>query len=632
MKIKTDKSLIQHIQQRVSTLRSDSAEQLRQKGLALKYDASVGRKLESLIPTAFSLVIEASRRTLEMTPYDVQIYGAIQIAHGHLAEMKTGEGKTLTATMPLYLHALSGRGAHLATVNDYLAQRDMDLMGPIFRQLGLSVGLIQTDMQPADRQLAYRKDITYGTAKEFGFDFLKDRLKNLNSGKANQNSDNVQRELNFVLVDEADSILIDEARTPLIIGIVDSREAQIQQDCFRWAANHAEQFIEGTDFEFDHELRKTELLRAGHQKIRGLGQTISTRLVSMREMNRYIENAIKVRRDFQLDKNYVIRDGKIEIVDEFTGRVAEGRKWQEGIHQSVEAKEKVEITPATQHGATVTLQSFFQRYRKFAGMTGTAWTSRAEFKKVYRKKVVRIPTNQPIDRRPLPTKVFLDFKSKMQAIANEVVEMIEAGRAVLVGTRSIEQSESLARLLTDRRINHQVLNANNLSREAEIIAGSGRAGCVTVATNMAGRGTDFLLSDEVRSAGGLHVILSELHESQRIDWQLIGRGCRQGDPGSFRIFTALDDELLETGLGSEAVSRLVAKYQAISDQTISDQTISGTTTSKPLPIDAFRHFQTAQMKIEKKHMVDRTVLRRQDKEKHERQFAMGLDPYCEVVR
>ena len=620
--IRTDKSLVHRIRGRAKALRGHSAEELRHKGLSLKYEASVGRKIESLIPTAFSLVIEATRRTLEMTPYDVQIYGAIQIACGHLAEMKTGEGKTLTATLPLYLHALSGRGAHLATVNDYLAQRDMEQMGPIFRQLGLSVGLIQTDMPPAERQKAYRQDITYGTAKEFGFDFLKDRLKNLDSGMAERNSDDVQRELNFVLVDEADSILIDEARTPLIIGIVDSREAQIQEDCFRWAAENAGEFIEGTDFEFDRDLRKIELLRAGYQKIRQLRQTISTRLVSMREMNRYIENAIKVRRDFQLDKNYVIRDGKVEIVDEFTGRVAEGRKWQEGIHQSVEAKEKIDVTPATQHGATVTLQSFFQRYRKFAGMTGTAWTSRAEFKKVYRKKVVRIPTNKPINRLQLPTQVYVDFNSKMQAIATEIEVMVDQGRAVLVGTRSIEQSESLAHLLTTRRINHQVLNANNLSREAEIIAGSGRAGCVTVATNMAGRGTDFLLSDEVRATGGLHVILSELHESQRIDWQLIGRGCRQGDPGSFRIFTALDDELLEVGLGSQAVARLVSNYQPD----------SGSLAARPLPMEAFRHFRAAQVKIEKKHMVDRTVLRRQDKEKHERQFAMGMDPYCEVVR
>ena len=613
-----DYATIGRIRRFVKQFSKLSDEALQQRGLALKYDAMTGAKIDRLIPESFALVSESARRSTGMIPYDVQLLGGIQIARGHVAEMKSGEGKTLTATLPAYLHALYAKGAHVVTVNDYLAQRDYDLMSGVFRRLGLSTGVIVASDEPDQRRVAYQKDVTYGTAKEFGFDFLRDRMKIAGqTSRLAASTDRVQRELNFVLVDEADSVLIDEARTPLIVGIVNQEEEAIAADCFNWASRYSDSFERDVDYTYEFEKRKVELTHAGIDKLRRLPQTQNTTKVSIKRLYNYMENAIKVRIEFHLDQHYAVVEDKIMIIDEFTGRPAEGRQWQGGIHQSVEAKEGLEITPATGQGATVTLQSFFRLYRFFGGMSGTVWSSRREFKKVYRKKVVRIPTNKPIQRSQLPTRVYANEARKFDAVVDDVVQQLETGRAVLVGTRNVDQSERLSNLLREKDIHHQVLNAHRLDFEAEIVKKSGGKGCVTVATNMAGRGTDFMLDPAVRSAGGLHVILTEVHESQRIDWQLIGRGSRQGEPGSYRIFVSMEDEILKKGLGPEKADRLkkrFAKYKGA------------------LARNTFSYFTTAQRKVERKHLVDRMILLKQDQERHEQHFEMGQDPYCDGVR
>ena len=597
-----------------------SDQELRERGLSLKYKATTGSSVNDLVPAAFALAYESVRRTTGKTLYPVQVYAGIQLARCQTAEMKTGEGKTLTATLPTFLHALFDRGAHVVTVNDYLAKRDFELMGPIYQRLGLSVGVVQSDDAPEARRAAYRKDITYGTAKEFGFDFLRDRMTMAASSSFGAAENLVMRELYYVLVDEADSVLIDEARTPLIIGVVDAEEEMQKRSCIQWAAQHADKFVEKVDFKYEHDKKKVTLLNNGIGKTRELPQNSETKKVSIRKIYEYIENAIKVKRDFQLDQHYVVRDGKIAIVDEFTGRIAEGRQWQRGIHQAVEAKEQIEITPATRQGASVTLQSFFRRYENFAGMSGTLWTSRREFKKVYKKKVVRIPTHRPVNRKRLPTRIFADAESKMNAVVIEAAEVAESGRAVLIGTRSVESSVWISNSFSEKGIAHRVLNANHDEQEAEIVGQSGIAGQITVATNMAGRGTDIVLDERVQLQGGLHVILTELHESQRIDWQLIGRGSRQGDPGSYRIFLSLEDELLLSGLGP------------VKSKSLKDRFLKKRFANRLLSPSLIHFFRQAQTKVEHNHLVDRMILMKQDKERHERHFEMGMDPYCDVVQ
>ena len=613
-----DVSTIRQIRRLMKKFSGLSDEELQQRGLALKYNAMTGAKIDALIPEAFALVSLVAERVLKMSPYDCQLFGGIQIARGHIAEMKTGEGKTLTATLPAYLHALFGRGCHVVTVNDYLAKRDHELMGGVFHALGLTSGVITADLKPEERSHGYRQDVTYGTAKEFGFDFLRDRMKIAGSRfKGSAAAASLQRELFYVLVDEADSILIDEARTPLIVGISNPEEEALKQACYQWATRHASSFEEKKHFRYEQDKQKVTLMNAGVDLLRRLPQDNFTKRVPIRHLYRYTENAIKVQRDFHLDQHYAVIDQEIVIIDEFTGRPAEGRQWQGGIHQSVEAKEGVPISPATGQGAMVTLQSFFRLYRGFGGMSGTLWTSRHEFKKVYDKKVVRVPTNKPVKRSQVPVQVYANIDSKLAAVAEQVVEKVKAGRAVLVGTRNVDRSQQLSSLMTQLGIEHEVLNANELEREADIVARSGRAGAVTVATNMAGRGTDFLLEDSVRDAGGLHVILTEIHESARIDWQLIGRGARQGMPGSFQIFVSMEDELLKQGLGPEKAAKLMSGFKGRGGL---------------LPRSAYDWFLKAQKKLERKHLVDRMILLKQDQQRHEQHFEMGQDPYCDVVQ
>jgi preprotein translocase subunit SecA len=588
-----------------------------------------GEPLSSLLAEAFSLVREAGRRALNMRHFDVQLLGGAALFDGCIAEMQTGEGKTLTATLPLYLHSLAGNGAHLATVNDYLAERDADWMQPLYQLLGVSVGKVLTDCDSDARRKAYACDITYGTAKEFGFDFLRDRLllraqgrmqsDFLGEGSAERwtarGDQPVQRGMHFALVDEADSILIDEARTPLIIGSLgdETRDAVIAT--YAWAAEHAPKFVLKEHYTLEEDTRKVELNAKGRQLVRGLPRNSDMALMPLVDLYDYTERAIKVLHDFHLDRQYVIRDGEIVIVDEFTGRLAEGRKWRDGIHQAIEAKEKIEITVPTGQAARITVQDLFHRYKSLAGMTGTASTSAPELAKIYKTPVVLVPTNRPPQRVRLPDQVHGTMLDKFQAIVKETQEMVSKGRPVLIGTRSIDKSLVLSKLLSDAGIAHDVLNANEIAREAEIVAKAGERARVTVATNMAGRGTDVKLTAGVRELGGMHVICTELHDAARVDRQLIGRCGRQGDPGSYCQYLSLDDEILRSGYGMK-------RYEQLSQL------------GKKQP-GPFHHlsplFRKAQRRVERKHFRDRMMLLHHERERTKMQREMGQDPYLDTA-
>ena len=601
--------------------------ELRKRSLSLRYRARSGELLARLLPEAFALVREAGRRTIDMRHFDVQILGGIAMFHRSIVEMQTGEGKTLTATLPMYLYALAGKGCSLATVNDYLAKRDAEWMGPIYRALGLSVGVIQTEMRQPERRKAYACDVTYGTAKEFGFDFLRDRLllRRIREGEGDLlgamlgqqtgggHEKPVQREPFFALVDEADSILIDEARTPLIISALPTEEQKLAVECYGWSAGVIEEFVEDVDYEYDHDKKSVELTREGRQKVRMLAKPEALDTVGMFHIYQYVERAIRVDREFNLDRQYVVVDGEVVIVDEFTGRMSEGRKWRDGIHQAVEAKEGVEVTVETGQAARVTVQDFFLRFENLAGMTGTARASARELRKIYRCRVIPVPTNRPLIRKRLPDMVFGHADAKWEAVVEEVCRLHAQGRPVLIGTRSIDKSEHLSRLLKERGIEHQVLNAHHIEEEADIVARAGLPAKVTVSTNMAGRGTDIKLGEGIAELGGLHVICTEMHDSARIDWQLRGRSGRQGDPGSFQQYLALDDELLFTGLGPEK-SR---KYEAIGQQN------NGS-------CDRYRRvFRRAQRKVERRHLRDRKALMYFEKQRKKMQRQMGQDPFLD---
>ena len=602
-------AMISKIRQATAPLQSLSEADLRYRSLELKHLAMTGSTKRELVVKGFPLVVEAARRSLGMIHHDVQLLCGIEVVQGNIAEMKTGEGKTLTAALVGYLLALYGQGVHMVTFNDYLAMRDCEQLRPIYSLLGLTVDVLTEKMKAPQRAQAYRCDITYGAAKEFGFDFLRDRLEQAATGNPQSG---VMRGTNYALVDEADSILIDEARTPLIIGIQDLAEARLSNQCFRWAASHAAAFTERQHFDYDPITQRVHLNIEGVKLARRLPQSDATPNASIGEIYEYLQNAIRARRDLHLDRDYTIRDGEIIIIDEFTGRPAEGRQWQHGIHQSVQAKEGLEITPATRTAASITIQSFFRRYKMFGGMTGTAWTSRREFARVYKKRVVRIPTHRPVLRRQMPPAVFANTQQKFVAVAESARRMIERGRPVLIGTRSVAKSELLAAQLEQCGLPYQILNAKLLAREADIVAQAGLSATITIATNMAGRGTDIRLSPDVRAAGGLHVILTEAHESQRIDWQLIGRGSRQGDPGSFQIMVALDDEILETGFGKPRAQRLLARYWRARPEQLTR---------------LFSLFGRAQRRTERRHLTDRLIVLRHDFEKKKSHFAMGQDPY-----
>lgn len=620
--------LLEQINELEPVLQQESDAQLRKRSLSMRFRAKSGERLDKMLVEAFALVREAAVRTLRLRHFDTQMIGGMTLFYGNIAEMDTGEGKTLTATLPMYLRALPGKGAHLATVNDYLACRDAETMGPIYRLLGMTIGVIETPDTSEKRRVAYGCDITYGTAKEFGFDFLRDRLLLRRMGRQaadflgegsserwDQSGEQpVQRGAYFGLVDEADSVLIDEARTPLIIGSLGDKAREQVVATYQWAAEHAPSFIEDEHYDYDHDSKKAELTAAGRQFLRTIPQPELLRSVGLVDLYQYVERAIKVHRDYHLDRQYVVRDGEIVIVDEFTGRLAEGRKWRDGIHQAIEAKERVEVTVPTGQAARITVQDLFLRYRYLAGMTGTARTSAREFRKIYKMRVIAVPTNKPVQRRRLATRIFGTNDAKWEAIADEIFELHQQGRPVLIGTRSIDKSEHLSKLLSQRGTAHQVLNANEVAKEAQIVALAGQTGRVTVATNMAGRGTDIKLGEGVPEVGGLHVIVTEMHDAARIDRQLCGRCGRQGDPGTFRYFLSLEDEILESGLGPKKAEKFKEFGARTSGQV--DQLA--------------RSFRKAQRKVERRHFRDRNVLLYHEKQRKKMQKEMGQDPYLDT--
>jgi len=559
-----------------------SDDELKAKTAEFRQRLEQGEALDDLLVEAFAVVREAARRTIGLRHFDVQHVGGIVLHQGKIAEMKTGEGKTLVAVLPLYLNALEGKGAHLITVNDYLARRDAGWNAPIYHALGMSVAVIGHEMsllydpdfldeshadprlqhlRPITRAEAYQADITYGTNSEFGFDYLRDNM-------AVELAQCVQRGLNFAIVDEVDSILIDEARTPLII----SGQAQESTEKYYQYARLIPR-LAAEDYTVDEKTKSAALTEEGIAKIeRWTGIKNVYELEHVTEAHQ-INQALKAYTLFKRDRDYLVKDNEVIIVDEFTGRQQPGRRWADGLHQAVEAKEGVKVQQETQTLATITYQNYFRLYQKLAGMTGTAVTEAEEFDKIYKLQVVVIPTHKPMIRDDNPDLIYKTEDAKFNAVANEIQEVASAGRPVLVGTVSVEKSERLARLLEKRGVPHEVLNAKQHEREALIVAKAGQPGAVTIATNMAGRGTDIVLGPGVADGGGLHIVGTERHESRRIDNQLRGRSGRQGDPGSSRFFLALDDDLMRI-FGGERIKSMMNMLRVADDEPIESRLVS----------------------------------------------------------
>lgn len=539
-----------------------SDKELRKKTDEFKERLSEGETLEDILPEAFAVVREASKRTLGMRPFDVQVLGGIVLHQGRIAEMKTGEGKTLVATMPAYLNALTGKGVHVVTVNDYLARRDSEWMGKIYNFLGLEVGLIVHDLDYEARKKAYNADITYGTNNEFGFDYLRDNM-------VLYKEQMVQRPLNYAIVDEVDSILIDEARTPLII----SGQAEESTDIYYKFARFVPRLKEGEDYNVDEKAHSVMPTEKGIKKAESFLGVENLYDEENMELLHHFQQALKAHALMKIDRDYVVKDGQVIIVDEFTGRLMFGRRYSDGLHQAIEAKEGVKVEHESKTLATITFQNYFRMYKKLSGMTGTAATEEEEFRKIYGLDVVVIPTNKPMIRVDYPDVIYKTEKGKFEAVVNEIVECHKRGQPVLVGTVSIEKSELLSSMLKRRGIPHQVLNAKYHEKEAEIVAKAGQRGAVTIATNMAGRGTDIVLGEGVAELGGLHIIGTERHEARRIDNQLRGRSGRQGDPGSSRFYVSLEDDLMRL-FGSDNIKSIMDRLGLEEDQPIEHSLIT----------------------------------------------------------
>lgn len=586
----------------VNALESDfeklSEEDLRNKTAEFRERLAGGETLDALLPEAFAAVREAARRSLGMRHFDVQLIGGMTLHDGKISEMKTGEGKTLVATLAAYLNALPGEGVHVVTVNEYLAERDARWMAPVYEALGLTVGVIKSGQHPADKRDAYAADITYGTNNEYGFDYLRDNM-------AFRPDQKVQRKLHYAIVDEVDSILIDEARTPLIISgpLEDSTELYGRVNRLIPKLQRSEDDGETGDYTVDEKAKRAYLTEQGHERFERLlneagilpeGESLYD--AQHITLMHHIDAALRANSIYKKDVDYIIKDGQVVIVDEFTGRTMPGRRWSDGLHQAVEAKEGVKIQSENQTLASITFQNFFRMYDKLSGMTGTADTEAFEFQQIYGLEVVVIPTNKPMARKDFPDQVFLNAQAKFRAILEDIKDCDKRGQPVLVGTTSIEISEALSNFLKKEKISHEVLNAKQHAREAEIVAQAGRPGAVTIATNMAGRGTDIVLggnpeaelaqvdsADEaartkahkewearhrhVLEAGGLHIIGTERHESRRVDNQLRGRAGRQGDPGSSRFYLSMDDNLMRI-FGGERMKGLMEKLGMEEDEVI----------------------------------------------------------------
>jgi preprotein translocase subunit SecA len=522
-----------------------SDDQLAAKTIEFRERFDQGEDLDELLPEAFAAVREASKRSIGLRPFDVQLIGGMVLHEGRIAEMKTGEGKTLVATLPLYLNAIAGVNVHLVTVNDYLARRDAAWMGPIYQALGISVGVIQNMMPDDERRAAYESDVTYGTNSEFGFDYLRDNM-------APSAEYTVQRGHWFAIVDEVDSILIDEARTPLII----SGEPEQAAETYYAFASAVKNLEPGEDYEVDEKFHTASPTETGVDKIEKALGVDNLYAPENGQLVNHLIQAIKAKELYKRDDEYVVIDGEVKIVDEFTGRIMEGRRWSEGLHQAVEAKENVRIQEENVTVATVTIQNYFRMYEKLAGMTGTAATEAAEFHEIYGLEVVPIPTNVAVARADENDLIFKTAEEKFEAVADDIEERNQIGQPVLVGTISVEVSEYLSKLLTRRGVEHEVLNAKNHEREAHIVEQAGQRGAVTIATNMAGRGVDIKLGEGVVDLGGLYVLGTERHESRRIDNQLRGRSGRQGDPGETRFYLSAQDEVIRLFAGDRIYSIL----------------------------------------------------------------------------
>ncbi len=565
---KNDRTLkqIQPLVNRINELEGSVASlddaQLAARTVEFRERLAKGEELDKLLPEAFATMREAGKRVLGERHYDVQLIGGVILHQGRIAEMKTGEGKTLTSTLPVYLNALGGKGVHVVTVNDYLAARDADWMGQVYNALGISVGKIVHNMDDQLRREAYAADVTYGTNNEFGFDYLRDNMKF-------EMSDFCQRGFNFAIVDEVDSILIDEARTPLII----SGPAEISTEMYVSVDKIMSAFKAEEHYMVDEKARQVALNEEGITLGEEMLNVDNLYEPDAIEQLHHLNQALKAHVLFQRDVDYIVKNGEVVIVDEFTGRTMEGRRYSDGLHQALEAKEGVKIEKENQTLASITFQNYFRMYDKLSGMTGTADTEAAEFKKIYNLDVVIMPTNMPMVREDFADVIYKNTKAKYRAIVGEVKELHEKGQPVLVGTISIDVSELISKMLQKEKIVHEVLNAKQHEREAEIVANAGQFGKVTIATNMAGRGTDIKLSPESREAGGLHILGTSRHESRRIDNQLRGRSGRQGDPGSSRFFLSLEDDLLRI-FGSGRISGIMDKLGMEEDEPIEHNMIS----------------------------------------------------------
>ena len=549
-----------------------SDDELKAKTKEFKERLENGESLNDLVVDAFAVVREVDYRVLGEKPFFVQILGGLAIHYGNIAEMKTGEGKTLTETMPAYLNALDGNGVHIVTVNEFLAKRDSEWMGNIFRFLGLSVGLNMREMSPKEKQEAYNCDILYSTNSEIGFDYLRDNM-------VVRKSDRVQRPLNFCIVDEVDSILIDEARTPLIISGGKQNSKNLYLD-----ADRAVKTLTEEDYEVDQKTRNVSITEKGAEKLEKYFHLDNLYDYGNSALVHHINNALKANYGFSKDVDYVVDNGTVIIVDPFTGRLMHGRQYSEGLHQAIEAKERVTINEETQTMATITFQNLFRMYKKLSGMTGTAKTEEEEFRNIYNMYVIQIPTNKPVIREDLADLVYSTEAGKYQAIVKTIKEIHKKGQPILVGTISVENNEKLSAMLKKEGLKHEVLNAKNHAREAEIIAKAGEKGAITIATNMAGRGTDIKLGEGVKELGGLCVIGTERHESRRIDNQLRGRAGRQGDPGMSQFFVSFEDDLMRR-FGTDKVKNMVIALGLVGDQAIRSKSLT-------------KSIETAQKKVE----------------------------------
>ncbi|AZV55328.1 preprotein translocase subunit SecA [Clostridium sp. AWRP] len=536
-------------------------EELRAKTDEFKDRLSKGESLDEILPEAFAVVREVGYRTIGLKQYREQLIGGVVLHQGRISEMKTGEGKTLVATAPAYLNALTGKGVHIVTVNDYLAKRDRDTMAPIYEALGLKVGVILHDLDQTQRQEAYNCDITYGTNSEFGFDYLRDNM-------VIYKEERVQRGLNFVIVDEVDSILIDEARTPLII----SGEGEKSTEFYN-IADHFAKSLKKEDYDVDEKANSVILTDTGVKKAENFFQLANYADPENMEIQHYVVQSLKANYIMKRDKDYMVKNGEVLIVDEFTGRMMEGRRYSDGLHQAIEAKENVKVERESKTLATITYQNYFRMFNKLSGMTGTALTEENEFREIYGLDVIVIPTHKPIARMDYPDVVYKSAKGKFKAIADEIYETYKKGQPVLVGTVSIEKSELLSDMLKKRGVPHQVLNAKFHEMEAEIISHAGEKGTITIATNMAGRGTDIKLGKGVVALGGLKIIGTERHESRRIDNQLRGRSGRQGDPGTSRFYVSLEDDLMRI-FGSDRLQGIVEKLGLKEDEAIESKMVT----------------------------------------------------------